>query len=118
MAQTIYLQKEIDSPLQMQHQNKNNEEMMEVCDHCINKHQLGPDICGYLPGFQAFSGCDTISGFNGNYKKGIFKLVSSNEHFREAKKLLGDDLDENDELESSCEAAICKLFGSNYTDVN
>ena len=116
MALAIYFQKEIDSQLLMQRQTKKIK--WKFVDIASIKRQLGPDICDALPGFHAFSGCDTTSGFNGKGKKGFFKLLSSNENFREAMKKLGDDLDVNDDLLSSCEAAICKLYGSNCTDVN
>eukprot|EP00117_Sycon_ciliatum_P011697 scpid10404/ scgid5699/ len=40
--------------------------------------KLGQAVCDALPGFHAFTGCDTTSAFAGRGKKGAFKLLCNN----------------------------------------
>ena len=38
--------------------------------------QLGEEVCAALPGFHAFTGCDTTSAFSGRGKKAALSLVT------------------------------------------
>ena len=116
MVLAIYFQREIQSSILMQRQA--NKKKWKFVDIRSIQHQLGSDICQALPGFHAFSGCDTTSGFVGKTKKSFFKLLTSKEPFRDAMKNLGNAMPVTDSLINGCKAAICKLYKSECDDVN
>ena len=116
MVLAIYFQREIHSRILVQRQAKKKK--WKFVDIPSVQRQLGLDICEALPGFHSFSGCDTTSGFVGKSKNTFFKLLTTNAEFRQAMKDLGKELPVSDAVTAACEAAICKLYGHNSTDVN
>ena len=47
-------------------------------------HALGTEICNSLPGYHAFTGCDTASAFYGKGKKRSFEILIKIVQFRQA----------------------------------
>lgn len=52
---------------------------------------LGSQLCKALPGFHAFTGCDTVSAFAGRGKVKPLKLLQKNEHLCETFQKVGTD---------------------------
>lgn len=69
----------------------------------------GPDICAALPGFHAFSGCDSVSALGQRGKKVGYKLLTG--RHGNPMKLLGNSLTVSDGLHGACEQFVCKLYG-------
>ena len=70
---------------------------------------LGSAMCNALPGFHAFTGCDTTSSFARRGKSSAFKLIASGEVL--AMTNLGSTLQPEDHLLSSCEKFVCRMYG-------
>ena len=70
---------------------------------------LGAEICEALPGFHAFTGCDSVSSFGRRGKKVAFKFLASG--LGQAMQLLGQDLEVPNSLLELCERFVCKLYG-------
>ena len=79
---------------------------------------LGDNICNALIGFNAFTGCDSVSTFVGKGKKTAFSLLSKLDHLCETMKNLGDSPEASDDLFKGCEKFVCTLYGGKGFDVN
>ena len=75
--------------------------------------RLGTDVCRALPGFHAFTRCDSTSAFSGRGKKNGFNLPVDGR--TRAMQLLGQDLDESLALVSECEEYVSLLYGRQQT---
>ena len=88
----------------------------------INKIQsvLGEDISQALPGFHAFTGCDTTSAFVRRGKRGPLTLMRRNAKFCSAFKSLGQAPDHIDEdVAQKLEQFVCAMYGyPKSTDTN
>ena len=75
-------------------------------------NKLGPDVCAVLPGYHAFSGSDSRGKVIG------YKLIKDNDKFRQTMIDIGQSFDVTTELITSCETAICSMYGKKQTCVN
>lgn len=72
--------------------------------------KLGQTICDSLPGYHAFTGCDTVSSFARRGKSCGFKLLQKGR--TEAMTRLGASLEPpSDALLQSCEEFVCAMYG-------
>ena len=73
--------------------------------------KLGADICGALPGFHAFTGCDSVSAFAFRGKKTAFKLLQgsspANAAVRDVFSKLGTEFQQ---LSQECLDGLERLF--------
>ncbi len=74
------------------------------------------EVCAALPGYHAFTGCDTTSAFVGRDTAVGFRLLRSDPTFRNTMTTLGEEVTGSTELFQAGEAAICNLYG--YKGVN
>ena len=79
--------------------------------------KLDASLSRALPGFHAFSGCDTTSGFLGKGKKTFCKEPVTNKRF-DAMRELGETTDISTGPIDKCEEAICSIYGYKISDVN
>ena len=78
---------------------------------------LGLAVCNALPGYHAFTGCDSTSSFTRRGKSASFKLVLGGE--ASAMTSLGSTLEPEDQLLRSCEKFVCRMYGKeSYSTVN
>ena len=77
---------------------------------------LGQDVCRALPGFHAFTGCDTVSAFSGRGKLGALKLLINSDKFKEGFIKLGSEWEITSELLKLLEEFTCKIY-VNQTDI-
>ena len=59
---------------------------------------LRQDACHALPGFRAFTGCDTASAFSGRDKLGPLRLLINSDNFKEGFSKLGSERQPINEL--------------------
>ena len=116
MVLAIFFKRFIATPMYIQRQAQNKRWKYVSVSTLCEKH--GADICNALPGFHAYSGCDSTSGFNGKGKKTFFKLLISDASFRHAMSKLGDEIHPSPRIMQACEKAVCKIYKHNYNDVN
>ena len=75
--------------------------------------------CRALPGLHAFSGCDSVGAFVGKGKKKAFDLVYLNQElFLQGMEQLGNSHSISEELQDSCEAFTCALYGGAVNSIN
>ena len=77
--------------------------------------KLGADICGALPGFHAFTGCDSVSAFAFRGKKTAFKLLQgslpANAAVRDVFSKLGTEFQQlSQECLDGLERFVCLLY--------
>ena len=72
---------------------------------------LGQEVCSALPGYHAFSGCDSTSAFTGRGKVSGFKLLKEDELFRSTMASIGQSFDISAQHLAKGEQAICTLYG-------
>ena len=80
--------------------------------------KLGNALSAALPGFCAFYGCDTTSGFPVKGKKTFFKELVRNDRFHHAMSELGESTTIDTELYKKCEEAIYNIYWYKIDDVN
>ena len=51
--------------------------------------RIGASTCKALPGFHAFTGCDTVSAFQGRGKVLVFRIMAKDQGFQEVFQGLG-----------------------------
>ena len=73
---------------------------------------LGGELCLALPGYYAFTGCDTTSAFAGKGKVAPPELLNKNESFCTAMQPIGNNIYV---LFKKCQPYVCKIYG--YHDV-
>ena len=71
-----------------------------------------PKIAHTLPGLHAFTGCDIVSAFAGKGKLTALKIVKDSPKFQRAFTLLGERFDVTNELLTTLEEFVCRLYGS------
>ena len=113
---SVYFQFEIDTPTIIQRQAKHKKWKYVNVNDIRRKIAFG--VCKTLPGFHAFSGCDSTSSFSGKSKKILFKLLQTDRNFQESMVMLGEMLNVSEEVASKCEATVCSLYGYDCQDVN
>ena len=64
-----------------------------------------------LPGLHAFSGCDSISAFNGIGKVKWLNLVKENELYRDALCQLGESAEIHQTVFACIEQMVCTAYG-------
>ena len=81
---------------------------------------IGANICRSLPGFHAFTGCDTVSAFAGRGKVSGYRIVSRSAEFQGIFQQLGTEWDLSDHLYCSLEKFTCSVYCSNpgTSDIN
>ena len=83
-----------------------------IIDVSAVTENLGEDMCRALPGLHAFSGCDSVSAFVSKGKKKAFDLLYLNQElFLQGMQQLGNSHSISEELQDSCEAFTCALYG-------
>jgi len=81
--------------------------------------RLGQEVCSALPGYHAFSGCDSTSAFTGRGKVSGFKLLKEDELFRSTMAGIGQSFNMSADQLAKGEKAICSLYGEKpHTSVN
>lgn len=73
---------------------------------------LGAETCQALPGFHAFTGCDTVSSFAGHGKISSYKLMQKDVRYVETFSRLGEDWIVAKEVVDTLEEFVCRLYGS------
>ena len=71
--------------------------------------RLGQDVCSALPGYHAFSSCDSVSAFTGRGKVAGFKLLKGDATFRRTMVSLGESFEMSVDQLVRGEEAICAL---------
>ena len=108
MVFAVYFQKLINCPFIMQrHGKKKLWKFVDIGAICA---KLGNALSAALPGFCAFYGCDTTSGFPVKGKKTFFKELVRNDRFHHAMSELGESTTIDTELYKKCEEAIYNIY--------
>ncbi|XP_065174483.1 uncharacterized protein LOC135804492 [Sycon ciliatum] len=76
---------------------------------------LGSSTCRAFIGVHSFSGCDSASAFVGKGKRAGLELVKKTAQACETMQHLGQDFSLSNDLEKSCEAFTCLLYGDSST---
>ncbi len=80
---------------------------------------LGREMCNVLPGYHAFTGCDSTIAFTGRGKVSGFRLLKDDVSFRNAMAGIGQSFGMYAEQLAKGEQAICTLYGrKQLTNVN
>ena len=82
---------------------------LELLD--IKSNTLGDDIAMTFPRIHALSGCDSTSAISGIGKVKMFKAVCKEERFVNVAGLLGESLDQSDDVVDVLEELFCSLYG-------
>lgn len=82
--------------------------------------RVGASVCRSLPGFHAFTGCDTVSAFAGRGKVAGYRIVKQNAEFQEMFQHLGMFWNMSDHLYHSLQKFTCAMYCSNpgTSDIN
>ena len=79
--------------------------------------EIGASTCKALPGFHAFTGCDTVSAFQGRGKVLVFRIMAKDQGFQEVFQGLGREWQLSNELYRDLQrftsAMYCKNAGTN-----
>ena len=76
--------------------------------------QIGARTCKSLPGFHTFTGCDTVSAFQGREKVLVFRIMAQDHGFQEVFQGLGREWQLSNELYRGLTCTIyCKNAGTN-----
>ena len=82
-------------------------------------HALGTEICTSLPGYHAFTGCDTTSAFYGKGKKRSFEILIKDGTIQAGMAGLGVAPECSLDTQKSCELFVCRLYEQqNCTSIN
>ena len=85
----------------------------------VSQAQFEGKLSRALPRLHAFSGCDSTSAFHSIGKVKWLNLVLSNEIFRDALALLGEDLSIQDTIFEAIEQLVCTAYGfESETDID
>ena len=81
--------------------------------------RLGQEVCSALPGYHAFSRCDSTSVFTRRGKISGFKLLNEDESSRSTVAGIGQSFSISAEHPAKGEQAICTLYGKKqHSSVN
>ena len=79
--------------------------------------RIEPSTCKALPGFHVFTGCDTVSAFQGRGKVLVYRIMANDQGFQEVFQGLGREWQLSNELYRDLEwftcAMCCKNAGTN-----
>ena len=82
--------------------------------------RIGASTCKSLPGFHAFTGCDTVSAFQRRGKVLVFRIMAQDQGFHEVFQGLGREWQVSNELYRDLQrfncAMYCKNAGTNEVD--
>ena len=70
------------------------------------------NTCSVLPGLHSFTGCDTVSAFEGKKKISAFKLMQKNTKYQDAFTQLGKELSVLRDLFNVFQEFTCKLYAA------
>lgn len=70
------------------------------------------NTCSVLPGLHSFTGCDTVSAFEGKGKISAFKLMQKNTKYQDAFTQLGKELSVLRDLFNVFQEVTCKLYAA------
>ena len=73
-------------------------------------HALGTEICNSLPGYHAFTGCDTTSAFYGKGKKRSFEILIKDRTIQAGMAGQGVAPECSLDTQKSCELFVCRLY--------
>ncbi len=105
----LYFQREMDIPIIFHRKGSQKKwKFVDISGICA---KLDDHIIRALPGFHAFSGCDSTSAFSGKGKKSFYNVLEQNAEFCEAMVQLGDNEEVSAELFAACEAGLCHVYG-------
>lgn len=81
---------------------------------------VGAGVCRSLPGFHAFSGCDTVSAFAGGGKVAGYRIVTQGAECQEMFQQLGMEWYLSDNLYHSLQKFTCAMYcsTSGTSDIN
>lgn len=84
----------------------------------VERH--GTEVCRSLPGFHAFTGCDSVSAFSGKGKVTPLKLVKRHAEFIDLFQALGTEWKLSDELFARLQKFTCHMYSRNpvTSDIN
>ncbi|CAC5416826.1 unnamed protein product [Mytilus coruscus] len=81
--------------------------------------KLGENIFRALPGFHAFTGCDSVSALSGKGKSKAFGVLTSSVEFSEGLSCLGETFEEvGEELSKTFERFLCALYGYEINNID
>ena len=77
----------------------------------ISATTLSEELRRALPGFHAFTGCDSTSAFAGKGKIKCLKILATDERFLDAFALLGEQPNLNETVAEILEEFTCRIYG-------
>ena len=75
--------------------------------------RIGASTCKALPGFHAFTGCDTVSAFQGREKVLVFRIMAKDQGFQEVFQGLGREWQVSNELYRDLQRFACPMYCRN-----
>ena len=75
--------------------------------------RIGASTCKSLPGFHAFTGCDTVSAFQRRGKVLVFRIMAQDEGFQEVFQGLGREWQLSNELYRDLQRFNCAMYCKN-----
>ena len=93
-------------------QKKGSQSRSRVVDIRQIKDAFSEEIAHTLPGLHPFTGCDTVPAFAGKGKLTALKIMKDSPKFQRAFTLLGERFDVTNELLTTLEEFVCRLYGS------
>ena len=75
--------------------------------------RIGASTCRSLPGFHAFTGCDTVSAFQGRGKVLVFRIMAQDQGFQEVFQGLGREWQLSNELYRDLQRLTCAMYCKN-----
>ena len=90
---------------------------MRIIDIGEIRNTLSDGIAKALPGYHAFTGCDSVSAFAGKGKLAGFRLLKREPRFQEAFQILGQSLNVPEPTIEVLEEFVCCLYGINVSNV-
>ncbi|CAC5360780.1 unnamed protein product [Mytilus coruscus] len=81
--------------------------------------KLGENVCRALPGFHAFTGCDSVSALSGKGKSKAFGVLTRSVEFSEGLSRLGETFEEvGEELSKTLERFLCAIYGYEINNID
>ena len=75
--------------------------------------RIGASTCRSLPGFHAFTGCDTVRAFQGLGKVLVFRIMAQDQGFQEVFQGLGREWQLSNELYRDLQRFTCAMYCKN-----
>ncbi|CAC5376850.1 unnamed protein product [Mytilus coruscus] len=81
--------------------------------------KLGENVCRALPGFHAFTGCDSVSALSGKGKSKAFGVFTRSVEFSEGLSSLGETFEEvGEDLSKTLEWFLCAIYGYEINNID